>query len=180
MQWYKININDLTADLYEKYYNLMTNERKEYVSSFKNTDARKRTVAAEMLIKNAIGDDNLLITKDQHGKPFIKDCNKHINISHSGDYAACAISNSPVGIDIEKLRDINIKAAEKFCNSAELDYIYSFDSTNRFFEIWTAKEAAFKLCGGKEKNFKLIDTFNINKQYFRFLDYIVCIATERN
>lgn len=176
MQWYKININDITTDLYEKYYGLMTDERKSYVSSFKNEAARKRTVAAEMLIKNALDDDNIEITKDEYGKPFIKNSNKYLSISHSGDYAVCAVSDRPIGIDIEKHRDINIKTALKFCNDAELEYIYKLDTNTRFFEIWTAKEAAFKLNGGKEKDFKLIDTFKINKQYFRFTDYTVCIA----
>lgn len=179
MQWYKFNINDLDTDLYNKYYNLMSEERKSYVSSFKSESARKRTVAAEMLIKTALDDDNIVITKDEYGKPFLENCNKYISISHSGDYAVCAVSDSPIGIDIEKIRNVSLKISEKFCNAKELVYINEKDSNKRFFKIWTAKESAFKLYGGKEKIFKNIDTDNINKQYFNFNGYTVCVAERK-
>ena len=48
----------------------------------------------------------------EHGKPFLKPNQTgilqpegetlHYNLSHSADYAACVISDRPVGIDIEK------------------------------------------------------------------------------
>ena len=45
------------------------------------------------------------ICRETHGKPVLKDCtNLFFNISHSGDYAVCAVSKQPVGIDIERIR----------------------------------------------------------------------------
>ena len=178
MQWFKFDINDLNDLLYEKYFNLMGKERQEYVNSFKTESDRKRTVAGEMLIKVALCDDTLSILRDEHGKPYIKDSKLYISISHSADFAVCAIDEKPIGIDIEQIRNINLKTAEKFCNEKELMYINECDSISRFFEIWTVKESAYKMLGGGIKNFKEIDTLKLNKDYFKFSDYTVCIVTE--
>ena len=178
MQWLKFNINNLTEPIYEKYFFLMSKERQEYVNSLKNESDRKRTVAGEMLIKTAICDDEAKILKDSCGKPYIKNSNLHISIGHSGDFAVCAISEKPIGIDIEKSRDIRLETAKKFCNEEELKYINECDNQNRFFEIWTAKEAAYKMSGGSIKNFKVIDTLKLNKKHFKFNDYTVCVVTE--
>lgn len=178
MKWFKYDINNLDLALYERYFSLMSKERKGYVNFLKNEADRKRTVAGEMLIKTALCDDTLSILRDEHGKPYIKDSNLHISISHSGDFAVCAIDEKPIGIDIEQIRDIKLKTAEKFCNEKELMYINECDGISRFFEIWTAKESAYKMLGGSIKNFKEIDTLKLNKEYFKFSDYTVCIVTE--
>lgn len=153
----------------------MTTERKSYVDSLKTEAARKRTVAGELLVKSALKDDGIVILKDEYGKPFIKGSDKYISISHSNDYAVCAVSDSPVGIDIEIKREINLNTTRKFCNDTELAYITANDSQNRFFEIWTAKEAAYKLIGGKEKSLINIDVFKYDRKYFNFSNYFLCI-----
>ena len=176
MVWFKYNINDLTEEQYTKYYNLLSHERKNYVSSLKNQSAKKQTVAAEMLIKTALKDDTALILRDESGKPYIKNRDIYISISHSYNYAVCAIDDKPIGIDIEKIRDINLKTAKKFCSSKELLYINEVNSISRFFEIWTAKEATYKLLNGKIKKFKDIDVLNRKRQYFNFDNYTVCVT----
>ena len=176
MQWYKFDIGQLSEPLYEKYLSLMSDDRRKYVNSLKHEADRKRTVAAEMLVKTAFCDDGIEILKDPCGKPYVKDSALNISIAHSGDFAVCAVSENLIGIDIEKMRDLNLNTAEKFCNQAELDFINECDSTSRFFEIWTAKEAYYKMHGGILKSFKEIDTTKINKKYFYFLDYTVCVV----
>ena len=57
----------------------------------------------------------------------------------------CAVSDREIGIDIEKKREIRLDAAKRFACESELEYIGS--STERFFEIWTLKEAYFKCIG---------------------------------
>jgi 4'-phosphopantetheinyl transferase len=176
MKWYKFNINDFTDELYSEYYSLLSNERREYVDSLKIETDRKRTVAGEMLVKIALGLRNETILRTDEGQPYIAGMDNHFSISHSGNFAVCAIDKCKIGIDIEEIRNIDIKAAKRFCNEKELEYVGN--DINRFFEIWTAKEATYKMMGGKIKNFKDIDTFNVNKQYCSFLDHIVCIVRE--
>lgn len=43
------------------------------------------------------------ISREERGKPFLRDRQDlFFNISHSGEYAVCAVSEHPVGIDIER------------------------------------------------------------------------------
>lgn len=85
--------------------------------------------------------------RTENGKPYAEGCSIRFNISHSGTYAAVALSDGEVGIDIERIREVNLKIAEKF-SSDEREYIQSAENPQKaFFEIWTAKEAYLKKCG---------------------------------
>ena len=109
--------------------------------------------------KYNICENGITLLKAEHGKPYFKELPQfHFNISHSADLCLIAVSDSPVGIDTEKPRQINLNIAKRFCKE-EFDYISERDSENRFFEIWTKKEAYLKykglgLSGG-------LDTFNV-------------------
>lgn len=181
MKWYKFNINNLTDELYEKYFSLMSRERQEYTSSLLKESDRKRTVAGEMLARRLLAEicesteEGIVLRKDKNGKPYAVGLNVNFSISHSGDFAVCAVDTKPIGIDIEKSRAVNLKTAYRFCNKNEINYIFESDkeALPRFFEIWTAKEAAYKLQGVTD--FKKIDTLKLNKQYYKFDGYITCI-----
>lgn len=183
MKWYKFNINDLTDEIYQKYFSLMSCERQEYTSCLLKESDRKRTVAGEMLARKLVAEickvdeESIVFEKNEKGKPYAKNLDVNFSISHSGDFAVCAADRRPVGIDIEKLRAVNLKTAYRFCNENEIKYIFESgkEALPRFFEIWTAKEAAFKLQGGNCSDFKEIDTLKLNRQYFNFCDYTVCI-----
>ena len=59
------------------------------------------------------GEQVLLTDK---GKPFIDDKNFHFNISHSEDLVVTATSNttlSPIGIDIERVKEVDINDFKK-------------------------------------------------------------------
>ena len=70
--------------------------------------------------------------------------NKPFNVSHTGNYVACALSDEPVGIDIEQMRPSDQKIAERFFTLDERAYISANDSTASFYEIWTKKESRIK------------------------------------
>ena len=73
------------------------------------------------------------------------------SISHSGSWVACAISHqAPVGLDIELLdptRDTDALARQVFGDgaAAELASLPEPARHQRFFALWSAKEARFKL-----------------------------------
>lgn len=199
MKWFKFNINDLTPDEYEKWYALSSNQKKQKIDSFKFTDDKKRSVAGEMLAKKAIADalhvspESIVIEATENGKPYIENSDIHFNISHSNDMVVCALSSKPVGIDIEKIRPINIKIAKRFFTNNEKIYLFGKDpdDTNyntpppddmlkRFFEIWTAKEAYLKFTGkgiAEELNTLYFDHSNLTTYFFE--DYVVTIYGEK-
>ena len=53
------------------------------------------------------------------GKPKLAAAEKpQFNLSHSGEYAVCALSDKPVGVDIEEIGSPDFAVAER-CFSAE-------------------------------------------------------------
>ena len=82
---------------------------------------------------------------DDNGKPYLND-GKYISITHSFTFSAVIISDSKVGIDIEKQRDKIAVIAHKFC-SYEFDYLDKIDNEyiKKLTVIWCIKESLYKL-----------------------------------
>jgi phosphopantetheinyl transferase len=86
------------------------------------------------------------VFKDSKGKPYLRD-GTHVSISHSGDYAAVAISTIPVGIDIQVQSPLLFKVRSKFCHPMELSQLSPSPEDELYLKIWCAKEAIFKING---------------------------------
>ncbi|SDP19537.1 4'-phosphopantetheinyl transferase [Ralstonia sp. 25mfcol4.1] len=80
-----------------------------------------------------------------------------VSIAHSGDHLACAVSDMPVGVDIEELQprrhlDTLIEATTTEGERAALpELLADGDEDARmlaFFQLWTLKEAWIKCHGG--------------------------------
>lgn len=178
-----IYINDISDDEYRKWYSVMDIEKQNRVNRFRFTDDKKRTIAGDMLARMTIADycnvnyGDIVFEKNKCGKPFAKDIPIEFNISHSDEFILCAISKSPIGVDIEKIRPIDLSIVERVCNKAELEYVLDDDSYKHFFEIWTFKEAYFKCIGTGITDFKSIDYFDNyrNKLMISFDEYIAHI-----
>lgn len=117
------------------------------------------------------------------GKPYISYPGVYFNVSHSGDYWICGIGSSPLGVDIEIITDkAHKKLIERYFSSEEKAYIvngnaawemevvkdskfiretdFENNSIEKFYEIWTFKEAYSKLLGEsifKNLNFSAIE-----------------------
>lgn len=83
------------------------------------------------------------------GKPFIKARpDIHFSISHCPAAALCAISRSPIGADIERIRKFNRELAERVLNADELKAVAGSDRPDvEFTRLWTMKESLLKLTG---------------------------------
>ena len=81
------------------------------------------------------------------GKPYLKDDERHISISHTRGYAAVAISETkPIGLDIEQRTDKVCRVQHKFLSPEEKSLLPSEKkNVEALLIIWTAKEAMFKL-----------------------------------
>jgi len=72
------------------------------------------------------------VLREERGKPYFPDVPAlFFNISHSRSAAVCALHNTPVGIDVEKVRPAPRRLAAGMEDEA-------------FFRLWTAKEATIK------------------------------------
>ena len=100
-----------------------------------------------------------------NGKPvFIEHPKIHFNLSHAGNYVVCAISQCEVGVDIEGNRSVRPSIENRFFSEEECRWVQEADSealhSERFFRLWTLKEAYSKLTGeGK--------SYGIGKAHFK-------------
>lgn len=86
----------------------------------------------------------------EHGKPIIADFPKHFNLSHSGDYVVCAVSDGEVGADIQKWVPCKERTAERFFAPEEWELLQRLSGEQRtemFYRLWTRKEAYGKYTG---------------------------------
>ena len=120
----------------------------------------------------------MIFSTDNNGKPYL--CNFkdiYFNLSHSGDYVVCVVSNKPVGIDIQKIINVEDLLMRRVCSEKEYEKIIeSKDINNEFTKLWTQKEAVLKKSGiginGDLKNCLK----NINIQSFKLDNYWLSIA----
>lgn len=115
----------------------------------------------------------------EYGKPYLPNSpDVHFNISHSGEYVACTLSNKPVGVDIQKIGEYNSDIAKRVCNGEELKQISdSLDKASEFTKLWTKKETVLKMHGtgiasGDIKN--CLDNHNVQSE--RIEDYWVSLC----
>lgn len=118
------------------------------------------------------------------GKPVFLDGGLCFSISHSKDIVITAVDNKNLGVDIEKVREINLNLVKKVCTEREEEYLQGAKSTQdqiiRFFKIWTAKEAYFKYSGTGIVGLKKVDYFEI-KQNIKRIEipgYILSVYSE--
>lgn len=85
------------------------------------------------------------------GKPYIIDA-PHFSLANDGAVAVCAISESSVlGIDIERLKPLNLSDYREKMTYLEWREIYShMIPLRRFYEFWTIKESVLKADGDQE------------------------------
>lgn len=171
MMYQLLDIRTVTEDQIEKYYSLMAPEKRARVDRFRFDEDKKRTVCGEMLARQMIAkacgvrEEALRFSVGEHGKPYTPSAVVQFNISHSGHYVLCAVSEYPVGADIEMIRPMDDRMIHYVCTDDELAYVTDGAVTEeeqlrRFFRVWTVKEAYFKCCGTGITDLKSVCIFD--------------------
>ncbi|MBQ7654754.1 MAG: 4'-phosphopantetheinyl transferase superfamily protein [Clostridia bacterium] len=137
-----------------EYLDLIDDERKDSVLK-KIERGQLETLYANMLAKRELAKilgcemKDVRFTFGKNGKPLLKnEENLFFNISHSGSYAAVAIAEKPVGVDIEKIRSVSESVINRVCTDSEKAFLETSEDKNRdFIKLWTLKECAVKASG---------------------------------
>lgn len=125
----------------------LSKEQLNYISN-KPSAKRRQSLTARVLLYKLIQEyypdiDLSNLTFNERGKPSIVDNdNLYLSITHSNDMVGCAISEKPIGIDVEKKRDVSFKTIRRVCTAWEQKYLEK--QPMDFFKFWTAKEALYK------------------------------------
>lgn len=146
------DISGLSTSDYRMLYAKASEERKRRADRYRCWKDSIRCVAADGLLRYALGTGSYTVEKTSSGKPFIREKeNFRYNLSHAGNWVVIAFGDSEVGVDVEQLRaDTDIEAiARRFFATEEWRYVFEEEQNQRqrFFEIWTGKESYLKYLG---------------------------------
>jgi 4'-phosphopantetheinyl transferase len=147
---------DLTDDEFYELVSGLRPETAQRVARVKHRESAVRALLSEILARSVLADHSgvspseLEFSVGEHGKPGLVGSPWHYNISHSGEWVVCAVSElQPVGVDVERVREANLRVAQRF-HPRELERIMQTPPAERdrvFFKIWTAKESFLKAVG---------------------------------
>lgn len=152
---YKIYLSDINNEEYHEHYNYLNIEEKQKAKEYLNIKLAKEFALCRSICKQILSMHlNLSIeyiefkytTKE---KPYLENYPIFFNISHSKDYALIAIHNNNIGVDIEFINQ-NVEIRELmqiFAYPHEIEWVLEENSVERFYNIWTVKEAILKHMG---------------------------------
>lgn len=133
---------------------LVSQQRREQALRFRHDNDRRLSVAVYLLLKRALNEEygiteNPVFGYEDDGKPhIIGHTDIHFNLSHCRCAAVCAVSDRPVGIDVETIRPLHEPLARYVLNDEEYKRVMSADRPNvEFIRLWTMKESLLKLTG---------------------------------
>lgn len=140
-----------TIEINDQLLSLLQPQRREQLLSFRSEMDRKRCGAAGLLLWEHLyhgHPENYTVSYNKTGKPHV--CGApFFNLSHSGDFVMLALSDTPVGCDIERPRK-SVLSHHVF-HPRELDLISGISPGEKrdrqFLKLWTAKEAFLKALG---------------------------------
>ena len=142
----------IKQELFDFLLEFTDSERRSDLSCRRNRQNAQTSLAGELMTKLAIKKQfgipfkNQHFLRSEHGKPYLEGYpHIHFNISHSGNFVVCAVSDKPVGIDIQKIGEYKERVAKRICTENELSSLKS--DGEKFTCLWTQKEAVLKLKG---------------------------------
>ena len=113
----------------------------------RSEEKQRASLAVELLLKLACGRTDYKTT--DKGKPYFEGDPVYFSLSHSGSFALCAVSDRPVGADLETPDAAShMSAAKRFFSEAECESIARSPApAAAFCSVWVQKEAVVKASG---------------------------------
>lgn len=134
-------------------------------SKFRNDVDSKSYLLGRIMLLQILKDHKVDMSLESlkfghHGKPYV-DRGPKFNISHSNAWVVCAFSSEvELGIDVESIQNVDINEFQSVLSPDEQqDLMKSSSPQEKFYELWTKKEAVSKAIGdGLHLDFKTLYT----------------------
>lgn len=152
---YVLDLSRYGEGKWRNFLPLLPPERRRQVECCRFEVDQCRTAGAGWLLRYGLEQAGVpfaqqRFVKNQWGKPVLEGrADLHFNLSHSGGWAVCAVSDSPVGVDVELPR-CSLDLARRFFRPEELEGMELLPwqtRRDRLNRLWTAKEAFSKAEG---------------------------------
>ena len=126
--------------------------RREKLGSVRSLELRRQMLTAEALLVSALREFGLEPPLDigtaEGGKPFLRRGGLCFSLSHSGAYAACAVAEYEIGVDIQTPEKRNEKLVTRFFTAEEQRFLsVSKQPDEDFTALWCCKESYLKARG---------------------------------
>jgi len=172
-------------DLTERYKAFLSAERQAKIQKLRSPSGRSASAAAYLLLRLALLEsyginEAVKFEYADKGKPFLKDYpNIFFSLSHSKNVAACAVSVSEVGMDVQCVGPITDKVAKRVLTVNEYTaFKDSYTPDEYFCEVWVIKESFLKKTGqGISTELRDIEAGNVSgKTVYKGGNYFCCIC----
>lgn len=126
----------------------VSDARRTRAARYAKADDRDRCLCAGLALDACLRTIGLrercvTVDTDAHGKPFLRDHPQwHFSLSHSGEWAVCALDTAPIGVDIEQVRAVDTARLAERCYGMP-----PAPDTATFFKQWTRQESFVKAVG---------------------------------
>jgi len=149
-----MELNNIDESFIEKTLPLLSNERRLKVQKMRNTQRRKLSITAYLLLRFALYEEYGInepvdFTYGEKGKPELRD-HPYIrfNLSHCKNAVACVLSDKETGVDIQDIRPVTDNVAKRVLTAEEYEAFSVSRDPNRYFcELWAVKECYLKKTG---------------------------------
>ncbi len=126
--------------------------RKQKIEKCLQEKGRRQNLGAAILLEQVLkqyGRSTEEIVRGENGKPEIEGF--YFNLSHAKDYVICAVGDSPIGCDIEAVKDAPLRIAERYFSESEKEQLNRAttieEKSDVFYRMWTIKESYLKMTG---------------------------------
>ena len=191
MKYLIADVSEWTDQECQKHFVSLPQSRKDRFDKIFFAEKRKASLLGDLLARRLACDetgmslDQIQFENAPDGRPFFENVPLEVSISHSKSWVCAAISDKPIGVDIELLRETSTAPAQRvFCEN-EIEKLRlaqeqsDAEAYECFFKIWTAKEAYFKCTALPFGKWKSVDVLGVTDCTVEYIDHdklIVCIC----
>jgi 4'-phosphopantetheinyl transferase len=182
------HMEECTEETVQYMLPLVNEQRREQALKNKHTFGRFCCLKSWLMLHSmcpryALDKGSMTFLYNEYGKPYLEN-GPYFSISHCKEGIAVAVSEHPIGIDIESIRHVDDDLVSRVMNNQELAQIVSTKEPPRIFtRLWTQKEAIVKAQGTGITSFDQLQTILGDKQWsletFENANYIFGVGKRR-
>lgn len=154
-EFFLVNLSDIQQDEVDNAKEIVDDVSLARAERFSFENDRNRLLIVQALLRHKLAKllnckpDEVVILRDDFGKPYIEDYPFHFSLSYSHHYAIFAFSpDKLVGVDIEAINPDRVALESPALHDIERAEIKSAeDPVEAFYDYWCAKEALLKAMG---------------------------------
>ncbi len=125
---------------------LVSERKREKLAGYVRWQDQQRSLLGDLLVRFLIKkqlnliNGEIMFSYTEKGKPYLNSFPEfQFSISHSGAWVVCAIDRQPLGIDVQRVGDLDLDIASRYFSAAENNDLLSCAERERrlyFFKLW--------------------------------------------